>query len=199
MKEAPQILHSGERSAYWLQMVQDCSRNLRLSGTEKKLFVYYCDQANGFRPSLAKITDKTGLRSNKISAVRASLCQKGLLVYDGDSIIIDWFRIRNFAMLQEAQSPNGAEKQQIPFTKKQALSGRYFPVKKKNPTLGWLARRYWDYDAINWGLGIREPSKREMTDSEKEWIARIERMTEEEYYKMLQFPFKNPSKEKTPP
>jgi hypothetical protein len=60
---------------------------------------YYASQAQGFRPSLKVINDATDVGEKNISTVRLLLVRYGLIGYDGDHVIIDWFRLRAFASM----------------------------------------------------------------------------------------------------
>lgn len=74
--------------------------NLRVSAAARRLMKYYASQATGFRPSLKTISEVAHINSQNISRTRQNLVDSGFIGYDGDTIVIDWVRLRGFASLQ---------------------------------------------------------------------------------------------------
>lgn len=97
------IIHRGKPENYE-QMVLDCAKNVRLNKRASKLLMYYAGCRNGNKPILSEIEKETDIASNKISSVRQELINHGLIGYGeefGNMLIIDWNRIRAFAMLEQ--------------------------------------------------------------------------------------------------
>ena len=97
------IVHRGKPENYE-QMVFDCAKNVRLTKRAERLLIYYAGCMNGFRPALSVISKKTGIPSNQISDTRKMLISHGLIGYGeefGNMLVVDWNRIRAFAMLKK--------------------------------------------------------------------------------------------------
>ena len=98
---AKAIIHRG-RPEVFEKMVLDCAKNVRLTKTATKLFLYYAGCKNGFRPSIMEIEKVTGIFSKSISTYRKQLISRGLIGYGeefGNMLVVDWRRIRSFAIL----------------------------------------------------------------------------------------------------
>lgn len=63
---------------------------------------YYAAQATGFRPSMSCIDEATHIGTKHISSHRKQLVDKGFIGYDGNTIVIDWTRIRAFAAMDRS-------------------------------------------------------------------------------------------------
>lgn len=97
------IVHRGKPENYE-QMILDCARNVRLNKRATKLLMYYAGCKNGCKPALSTVSKETGIASNLISAVRKELINHGLVGYGeefGNMLVMDWNRIRIFAMLKK--------------------------------------------------------------------------------------------------
>ena len=97
------IVHRGKPENYE-QMILDCARNVRLNKRATKLLMYYAGCKNGCKPALSTVSKETGIASNLISAVRKELINHGLVGYGeefGNMLVMDWNRIRIFAMLEK--------------------------------------------------------------------------------------------------
>lgn len=80
-------------------IVTQALANLRMPKAARKLMTYYASCGTGFRPSLKIIDDATHIGAKNVSTVRQYLVRWGLIAYDSDTILIDWFRLRAFAMM----------------------------------------------------------------------------------------------------
>ena len=81
-------------------IVDQALSNLRVPSAGRKLMKYYASQAQGFRPSLKIINEATGVGEKHVSEIRQLLIRYGLIDYDGDNILIHWFRLRAFASME---------------------------------------------------------------------------------------------------
>lgn len=99
--KAKVIIHQKKPDNYE-QMVLDCAKNVRLTKRATKLLMYYAGCKSGFRPSGVIIERETGISAGHMRTVRAELYKHGIIGYGeefGDRIVVDWNRIRIFAML----------------------------------------------------------------------------------------------------
>lgn len=97
------VIHRGKPDNYE-QMILDCAKSVRLNKRATKLLMYYAGCKNGFRPALSEQEKKTGIKSDVISRIRKELINHGLIGYGKefeDFIVVDWNRIRAFAMLEQ--------------------------------------------------------------------------------------------------
>lgn len=170
MKQAPRIIHNGFRPSYWKEMVADCCFNIRLGNEETSLLSYYCSCAPGFRPALKEIQRQTGIIPVHVSRARSHLCQRNVIIYSRGTITIDWYRIRNFAIMPRLQ-------------KEEALYGLY--PRRSTKKLKELSESFRDEDAVRWNQIYRPKKKREFTPQEKTWIKKIENMTIDQYLLVL--------------
>ena len=99
LKFPPRILHVGGRppDSEMSVILSQALSNLRVPRAASRLMIYYAAQSTGFRPSLSRITEKTGINQYNISRTRAQLVKRGLIAYTGDDVIIDWVRLSAFA------------------------------------------------------------------------------------------------------
>lgn len=159
------------------QIAAAASDNLRLSKRETKLLLYYCSQAKMFTPSLKRIEQMTGIAANKVWETQDKLCKKMLIFREHGKIIIDWWRLRAFAMM-ERQPKSGALR-----AKYGGGSGR------RVKTIGeMLEANDRDEDALK--SIERHPQAIKDTDP---FMRALLHMTEGEYYKWLEFPFPAPT------
>lgn len=105
LKFPPHIQHISCRlpDGKWQELLEAAMKNMRLKSCAKRLMMFYADQANGFRPSLRLIEDKTGIGRLNVCHVRKQLETKGFISYDGNVITIDWYRIWQFSLLDQEQ------------------------------------------------------------------------------------------------
>ena len=80
-------------------MVADCAKAMHLAKGSHKVLAFYARCGNSFRPAVQKIMDETGLSKSQILRDREELVRKGIIAVTSDKIIVDWNRIRSFAML----------------------------------------------------------------------------------------------------
>lgn len=101
--KAKSILHRGKGKAEnHEQVIIDCAKNLRLTKNAIKLLKYYAICNNGFSPALETIDKTINIGKKNISSYRRELVNHGIIGYGeefGDRIVVDWNRIRIFAML----------------------------------------------------------------------------------------------------
>ena len=101
--KAKAIIHRDKPENYE-QMVFDCAKNVRLTKRATKLLVYYAGCKNGFKPAGKTIEDETGISAGNVRIVRSELFNHGLIGYGeefGNMLVVDWNRIRAFAMLKK--------------------------------------------------------------------------------------------------
>ena len=81
------------------EMVADCANAMHLAKGSRKVLAFYARCGNSFRPAVQKIIDETGLSKSQILRNRDELVRKGIIAVTSDKIIVDWNRIKCFAML----------------------------------------------------------------------------------------------------
>ena len=73
--------------------------------------MYYSTCGKGFRPALKEIEKQTGIRSNKVSAIRTSLRRYNMIDYEcsqaGHFIFLNWRGIREYASLEKPVKVGG--------------------------------------------------------------------------------------------
>ena len=116
LRSPPEIIHTGRwpRACERPDLLNDCCAALHMNESEAKLLSFYAEQKNGFAPARALIESRTGIRANKVSAVRASLVKLGVIAYGNNTITVDWERIRLFATLDPEQTGWCADKRRKP-------------------------------------------------------------------------------------
>ena len=99
LKFPPCVKHVGHRPPQELQssVIDRALLNLRAPKAACKLMKFYAAQATGFRPSLKMINDAIGVGEKNISTIRMILVKRGLIGYDGKTILIDWLRLSALA------------------------------------------------------------------------------------------------------
>lgn len=100
-KQPPYVKHVGGRPDQEAQglIIAQALANLRMPKAARKLMTFYASCGTGFRPSLKVIDDATYIGTKNVSTVRQYLVHWGFIAYDGDTILIDWHRLRAFAMM----------------------------------------------------------------------------------------------------
>ena len=127
----------------------------------------YADSAEGFRPALKLIEDRTGITQNKVSEIRKELVDHGLIAYDQKTIIIDWERMQTFAALNKPLPKHGQH--------------TYAPVNTTDKDWSRIPL-YKTKEARQ--LKYRNPM-RKLEEWEKDFFNRLEDMTAEEYGEII--------------
>lgn len=101
LKFPPCVRHVGHRPPQEMQssVVDRALLNLRAPKAACKLMKFYAAQATGFRPSLKMIEEHTSIGIKYVSEVRQILVKRGLLGYDGRTVLIDWLRLSSLASM----------------------------------------------------------------------------------------------------
>lgn len=101
LKFPPCIKHVGRRPEQEAQslVVDQALANLRVPRAACKLMRFYASRSSGFRPSLKMINDEIQVGEKNISTIRMWLVTHGLLGYDGNTVYVDWVRLRAFAAI----------------------------------------------------------------------------------------------------
>lgn len=81
------------------EMVADCANAMHLAKGSRKVLAFYARCGNSFRPAVQTIMSETGLSKSQILRDRDELVRKGIIAVTSDKIIVDWNRIKCFAML----------------------------------------------------------------------------------------------------
>ena len=99
LKFPPCVKHVGHRPPQELQssVIDRALLNLRAPKAACKLMKFYAAQATGFRPSLKMINDAIRVGEKNVSTIRMILVKRGLIGYDGKTILIDWLRLSALA------------------------------------------------------------------------------------------------------
>lgn len=161
------------------QIAAAASDNLRLPRRERQLLCYYASCSTGFAPALKLVEKECNIAANKISEIRQKLAGKKMILIDKDAIVIDWFRLRAFAMM-ERQSKYGALHAR--YGNRPGQQGRRVTIRElidKIPPDPDFIPRY-DYRA---GGVCNPPSS---------FVDAILSMTVDEYRAWLAFPFPQP-------
>lgn len=176
----PVIKWDGYRPACYLDMIHDACLTTKLSSNNKesrpeKLLKYYASQAQDFRPALCTVEKATGIKSTKVSKLRAQLVRYGLVYYNRKehTLMILWKSIRALAMITPKE-------RSLYFTGVKQHS-EYFKLLIPKPTIGQLEselkptkiqKTLWMYEG--------RPVKRVIPTTEKKFWRYIEKMTEDE-------------------
>lgn len=162
------IKYVGKPRSGAVQMAQDACRNVRLGARATRLLLYYAKCRSGCAPYSSDIAKATGITGKHLYTVRNDIAAHGLIGI-GEYILIDWNRIRTFAMLTE------------PLTFKKGSPERYFsPVGAGNKPKLFSRQAIW-YTGRNYI--IRHP--RELTKDEEAFYKILEDMSEREYIEMV--------------
>lgn len=162
------IKHVGKPKDGWKQMVQDACRNVRMGARATRLLLYYAGCGNGYTPSAFTVYKETGICSKHLYAVRKDIIARGLMDVD-EYILIDWKRMKIFAMLTE------------PLNFKKGSPERYFsPVGAVDKPKTFSHKPLW-YTGRNYI--IKHP--RELTKDEEDFYEILSNMSEREYVEMV--------------
>ena len=82
-------------------IIADLSKVLRLTSTEKKLITLYAQNVSGFKPSIELIMSRTGCGRRQLFEARNTLQHLGVIRMDGDSLYLDWKKIKAIASLDD--------------------------------------------------------------------------------------------------
>lgn len=101
LRSPPKIKHIGRRpsASEADEIINACAKAMHLHDPAKRLLAFYTSQAENFRPALKLIERNTGIAANKVSSYRKELCEKGIIAYTGDRIVVDHERVRLFSTL----------------------------------------------------------------------------------------------------
>jgi len=100
--DPPAIYHEPYRPTRYIEMATNAAKNIHLHKQATALLLYYADSANSFRPACKTIEANTNISAKKVSEIRQSLVNRGLILYRQKTfIILDWKRISTFAALSE--------------------------------------------------------------------------------------------------
>ena len=162
------IKHINKSRSGAAQMVQDACRNVRLGGRATNLLLYYAKCKNGSAPYAGDIARATGISGKHLYTVRNEIVSRGLIGV-GEYMLIDWKRIRTFAMLTE------------PLNFKKGSPERYFnPVEVVDKPKKFSRQALW---YTGRGYVIKHP--RELTKDEEDFYEILSNMSEREYVEMI--------------
>lgn len=171
----------------------------KLTDGERRLFLYYALQADGFAPSFKEVYKKTGLLKSNASRIRKHLAEKGFIFFaiekaEGDPRIhVRWDHIREIAqqIILEDIAEEGGGVAATPITNRDTVPA-VFPEKSEDvaptpitdkdtnrlrkPTIGeinkTMKKRYESPDEPVEGADLSE--------SDRRFINSIENLTEDE-------------------
>ena len=193
IRQPPQIKHYPYRPRGYKEMVKHVSHIVGLGERAGKLQAVYADSAEGFRPSLKLVEDRTGIKTNKVSEIRQEIIKHGLMTYVGnkDVLLIHWGRIESFATFDHQifehgrympirfYTPPKAIKDQRGYQKPTAAQGR--------------VEAPWENAFFEWLEGMTEPEYQKQIYSlalrNKEVSDRI--ISKEDYFRMIDLNSKN--------
>lgn len=175
-KKPPVIVHWHKPEGGYMETAQDACKNVRLSKRATNLFLYYADCKSGFRPASAVVTEATGISKNNIGNCRNDLIVHGLVGYGeqfDNSVVIDWNRIRAFAMLEQPlQYVKG--KASDYFRPIQSPKEKKRSAYRKKKTIGELCWK--DFiEPITW-----------LSEDEIRWIEFLKILTEDQYCELAE-------------
>lgn len=174
-KKPPVIVHWHKPEGGYMEMARDACKNVRLSKRATNLFLYYASCKSGFRPSEKVICDNAGLDGN-IRYLRIELVSRGLIGYGANfenMLVIDWNRVRSFAMLEQPlQYVKG--KASDYFRPMQSPKEKKRNVYRKKKTIGELCWK--DFiEPITW-----------LSEDEIRWIEFLKSLTEDQYCELTE-------------
>lgn len=98
------IHHEPDRPSGFEKIVEEASKQLCLSEREARLLALYSNQAEGFRPSLKFVEERTGIPAAKVSFFRRRLAGRGLIGWGGKGLIVNWGVLKEQAEKQRAST-----------------------------------------------------------------------------------------------
>lgn len=81
------------------EIIEKASATLHMSKTEKSLLSFYAHCSSGFAPAVSLITAATHINRSQIFRCRSKLIEHGVAATSGNSLFIDWSRLKLFSTL----------------------------------------------------------------------------------------------------
>ena len=102
------VHYNYKRGDNFTQLVDRCSFAMHLAPAEHRLLRFYASCSSGFRPAGAVIAKALEVTEAYVYVARNALIKHGLAYMDGDSLHIDWERVKLFASLDPAKTSKRA-------------------------------------------------------------------------------------------
>lgn len=174
-KKPPTVIH-WHKPEKCEEMALDACKNVRLSKRATKLFLYYASCKSGFRPAAKVIAEEFGISNTQLCNLRNDLFKHGLVGYGeqfDNSVLIDWNRIRAFAMLEEPLQ-YVKSKVELCFPQMQSPKEKKKAAYRKKKTIGELCWK--DFlEPITW-----------LSEDEIRWIEFLKGLTEDQYCELAE-------------